>query len=85
MLLPFTIIIRRSASEPPTRSIAGIETRSIARVEGTDTPRESLLYVDGRDTPYRVDATVEEVIGAVHYIYQREEAEQCEPEPCGTE
>lgn len=84
MLLPFTQIIRRSASDEPTRQTIGIDTEAIARVEPTEADGESLLYCDGTDRPYRVEATVEEIIGAVHCVYQQEE-EPCEPVACDTE
>jgi len=84
MLLPFTQLYRESASEEPERRTIGIETELIARVEPTEIESESLLYCDGTDRPYRVEATVEEIIGLVHYIGQEEDG-PCGQAPCGTE
>lgn len=84
MLIPFVHLVRRNASDPPKRLSVAIDPEAIARVEETDTPGESLLYVDGGDKPYRVTATVEEVVGVVCCFSEPEEDEPCEPETYAT-
>lgn len=84
MLLPLTQLIRRSASEEPERRLVGIDPGVIARAEPANTEGQCLLFCDGTDKPYLVEATVEEIIGAVHLL-QEQEADECEPEPSDIE
>lgn len=68
MLFPITQLIRRSASEEPERRMIGLNPESFAAVEPSEIEGVSLLYCDGRDKPYLVEASVEEIIGAVQCL-----------------
>ena len=68
MLLPFLILVRHGASEPPEERRIGIDPESIARVEqADDDPATCWLHVDGGEKPYRIKSSVEEIINHVNY------------------
>jgi hypothetical protein len=77
MLLPFAILVRQSASEPPEERTIGIDPESICRVEPAgDDPQTCWLYADGAEKPYRIAATADVVIEYVNAIYDAADDER---------
>ncbi len=81
MLLPLTILVRTSASDPPEERSVGLDPESIARVEDSNEEGVIDIWADGMDgTPYKVRGTVDEFIGYVNsfFIEEDPEGESCE-------
>jgi len=84
MLLPLTQFVTRDASGEFTEQLIGVNPFLIAHVEPYREEGKTLMYVDGRDGPIIVAATVEEIVGAVNLLTQ-EEDEPCEPDDSNIE
>ena len=82
MVIPLTILIRKSASEPPAKQVIGLNPDSVARIEDGVDEGTIHLWTDGADKPLVVAGTVEEHIA---YINGWFEDEPCEQAPIATE
>lgn len=67
MLLPVTVLVRASASEPPEEKTVGINPEEVARVEEGDEEGTVQLWCGGQN-PMVIRGTVEELIGAVNEL-----------------
>lgn len=78
MLIPISILVRKSASEPATEKTIAINPDSIANVE--DSEEEGIIYwwKDGGDKPYKTRGTVEEFAGYINSFCLAED-ETCQP------
>mgnify|MGYP001370441977 CR=1 FL=1 len=72
MLLPVTVLVRTSASEPPEERMVGINPEEVARVEEGDEAGTVQLWCGGQ-SPMVIRGTVEELIGAVNTLMSDEE------------
>ncbi|MFA5234971.1 MAG: hypothetical protein WC390_11285 [Sulfurimonas sp.] len=86
MLLPLTILIRESASEPPIECVIGLNLEEIARVEEGMDEGTIHVYADGSRAPYTIAGTVEEFVSLVNAcLFGEEEGPECEPAPIEAE
>lgn len=79
MVIPLTILVRTSASEPPEERTIGLNPDAVARIEEGIDEGTIHLWADGTDRPYVIRGTVEEHIAYVNGWFEEEEAEECEP------
>ena len=76
MVLPITILIRSSASEPAIERTIGLNPDTVARIEDGVDSGTIQLWADGMDKPYTIAGTVDEFINYVNGWMEEEE------EPC---
>ncbi len=83
MLMPLTILVRDSASAPPTERNVGLNPETIARVEDSIDEGIIDIWADGMDgTPYKVRNSVDEFLKYVNSFFMvvdNAEDEPCEP------
>ena len=73
MLMPLTILVRDSASEPPTERNVGLNPETIARIEDSIDEGVIDIWADGMDgKPYKVKGTVEEFVGYINSFFMEE-------------
>ena len=76
MVIPLTILIRTSASEPPTEQVIGLNPDSVARIEDGVDDGTIHIWTDGADKPLVVKGTVEEHIAYINGWFEDESCEQ---------
>lgn len=83
MVVPLTILVRTSASEPPEERTVLLNPESIARVEESIDKGIIDVWCDGmEDHPYKVRGTVDEFYDYLVSFYVEEEP--CEPASTAT-
>jgi len=82
MLIPLTILVRESASDPPVEKHIGLHPDAIARVEDGTDEGTIHLWADGSEKPYVLAGTVLEFVEYVNSFYMDDESEQEESETC---
>jgi len=68
MLLPVTVLMRTSASDPPEEKMIGINPEEVGMVEEGEEAGTVQVWCGGKQKPYIVRGTVEELIGAVNEL-----------------